>query len=74
MVMNTSAAGGTDENADGGDLLKIEQCSAKGNISKVFLYREIKNGNLKTIRLGRARRVLVSDWHDYLERNRDGAA
>lgn len=49
-------------------LLTIEEVMGFLYISRDTIYRIIKKGNLKTIRVGRQRRILMEELQDYIKR------
>lgn len=48
----------------------VEEIAAKLNLSKMTVYRLIRNGELTSIRVGRSFRVLKSDYDKYVERSK----
>ncbi len=52
----------------------IEEISAQTSLSKAFLRLEIKRGNLKAVRPGNSRRVIITakSLEDYLNEGENG--
>ena len=48
-------------------LYTIDQIAQMGGPRRAKLYRDIKQGRLKTMKFGRSTRVSESAWRDYLE-------
>jgi excisionase family DNA binding protein len=55
------------ENALPPTLHKLSAVSARTGLSRSALYREIKVGRLKTVKIGRARRVRENDLNDFID-------
>ena len=52
--------------ADSGRLLRIEQIAERLSVSRSMAWKLIDSGVLRSVRIGRAVRVLPQDLEDYL--------
>lgn len=55
-------------------LLKAKEIAQILNISRAFAYRLMQTGEIRTVKIGGARRVRKSDLAEYIEKNVDPPA
>ena len=58
------------EIADGPDLITIPVAAARLGLSRSKLYELIADGELPTVRIGRARRIAVDDLRSFIAQRR----
>jgi len=50
-------------------LLKIVEVAEILNISRAFVYKLIQQGELRSVNIGKAKRVRISDLNEYIQNN-----
>lgn len=53
-------------------MLKVGEIAESLKVSPMLIYREVKKGNLRSLRVGDSIRVRADDFEEYLERNSRG--
>jgi excisionase family DNA binding protein len=53
--------------------MSVETAAWAAGLSRVTLYSYIQSGELKSIKVGRSRRILLDDLRTWLESRRDSA-
>lgn len=52
-------------------LLKVEEAARRLSLGRSVTYRYVQTGALKSVKLGGARRIVVSDLHEFIRRLRE---
>ena len=55
------------------ELLTVAEVAERLRLGRATVYRLVSSGALKTVRIGRARRVAVHDLREFVERLRQAA-